>query len=172
MEDFSIEKIDPYYLEQFKSLVRSLNQMRNDYNKLKSENKFKHVSWYSMIQLLPSSYNQTRNVMLNYEVLANIYRQRKGHKLDEWREVCKWIEELPYSELITGLPIGPDQSIKEKRFSQPFPWIKEDVVYCDNCEHFHDCLNKGGLTDVTISDDITEGRYIKKPRYDCPKEGK
>lgn len=53
-----------------------------------------------MIQLLPSSYNQTRNVMLNYEVLANIYRQRKGHKLDEWREVCKWIESLPYSELI------------------------------------------------------------------------
>lgn len=55
-----------------------------------------------MIQLLPSSYNQTRNVMLNYEVLANIYRQRKNHKLDEWREVCKWIEGLPYSELIIG----------------------------------------------------------------------
>lgn len=63
-----------------------------------------------------------------------------------------------------------DQAVEEKRFAQPFPWIKEDVVYCDNCEHFHDCLNKGGLTDVTISDDITEGRYIKKPRYDCPKE--
>lgn len=77
---------------------------------------------------------------------------------------------LPYSELITGLYIGLDLSIAEKRFTQPFPWIKEDVVYCDNCEHFHDCLNKGGLTDVTISDDITEGRYIKKPRYDCPKE--
>ena len=58
--------------------------------------------WWQMIQLLPSSYNQTRNVMLNYEVLANIYRQRKGHKLDEWREFCKWIESLPYSELITG----------------------------------------------------------------------
>lgn len=58
--------------------------------------------WWQMIQLLPSSYNQTRNVMLNYEVLANIYRQRKGHKLDEWREVCKWIESLPCSELITG----------------------------------------------------------------------
>ena len=58
--------------------------------------------WWQMIQLLPSSYNQTRNVMLNYEVLANIYRQRKGHKLDEWREFCNWIESLPYSELITG----------------------------------------------------------------------
>lgn len=134
---------------------------------LKTKNK---KYWWQLIQLLPSSYNQTRNVMLNYEVLTNIYRQRKNHKLDEWREVCKWIESLPYSELITGLPIESDQAVEEKRFTQPFPWIKEDVVYCDNCEHFHDCLNKGGLTDVTISDDITEGRYIKKPRYDCPKE--
>ena len=58
--------------------------------------------WWQMIQLLPSSYNQTRNVMLNYEVLANIYRQRKGHKLDEWIAFCNWIESLPYSELITG----------------------------------------------------------------------
>lgn len=58
--------------------------------------------WWQLIQLLPSSYNQTRNVIMNYEVLANIYRQRKGHKLDEWREFCKWIESLPYSELITG----------------------------------------------------------------------
>ena len=58
--------------------------------------------WWQMIQLLPSSYNQTRNVMMNYEVLANIYKSRKDHKLDEWRELCSWIEELPYSELITG----------------------------------------------------------------------
>lgn len=58
--------------------------------------------WWQMIQLLPSSYNQTRNIMINYEVLANIYKSRKDHKLDEWREFCKWIEELPYSELITG----------------------------------------------------------------------
>ena len=56
--------------------------------------------WWQMIQLLPSSYNQTRNVMMNYEVLANIYKSRKNHKLDEWREFCKRIEELPYSELI------------------------------------------------------------------------
>lgn len=58
--------------------------------------------WWQMIQLLPSSYNQTRNVMMNYEVLANIYKSRKNHKLDEWREFCKWIENLPYSELIIG----------------------------------------------------------------------
>lgn len=60
------------------------------------------IIWWQMIQLLPSSYNQTRNVMMNYEVLANIYKSRKNHKLDEWVEFCKWIETLPYSELITG----------------------------------------------------------------------
>ena len=56
--------------------------------------------WWQIIQLLPSSYNQKRNVMLNYEVLANMYHSRKNHKLDEWREFCKWIENLPYSDLI------------------------------------------------------------------------
>lgn len=150
-------------------VIKSLNFAREDY--LNHKNK---EDWWQLIQLLPSSYNQTRNVMLNYEVLANIYRQRKNHKLDEWREVCKWIETLPYSELITGLSIGSDQSIEEKRFTQPFPWNKDDV-YCDNCEHFHDCLNKGGLADVTTSDDIVKngfGRqhYVNKPGYDCPKE--
>ena len=58
--------------------------------------------WYNMIQLLPSSYNQKRTVQLNYEVLANIYTYRKNHKLDEWVEFCSWIEQLPYSEIITG----------------------------------------------------------------------
>ena len=58
--------------------------------------------WWQMIQLLPSSYNQKRTVMLNYEVLANIYKSRKDHKLDCWRDFCSWIETLPYSELITG----------------------------------------------------------------------
>ena len=58
--------------------------------------------WWQMIQLLPSSYNQKRTVMLNYEVLANMYKSRKNHKLDEWRTLCEWIETLPYAELITG----------------------------------------------------------------------
>ena len=174
MEDFSYEHLMDFEekgklrfspLGTLQNTIDELNDCRDLYLKTKDK-----AYWWQLIQLLPSSYNQTRNVMLNYEVLANIYRQRKNHKLDEWREVCKWIESLPYSEFIIGLSIESDQAFKEKRFSQPFPWIKEDVVYCDNCEHFHDCLNKGGLTDVTISDDITEGRYIKKPRYDCPKE--
>lgn len=75
--------------------IRCLNYYRMRYLQTKDK-----AYWWQMIQLLPSSYNQTRNVMLNYEVLANIYRQRKNHKLDEWREFCKWIETLPYSELI------------------------------------------------------------------------
>jgi len=58
--------------------------------------------WWHMIQILPSSYNQKRTVMLNYEVLANMYKSRKNHKLDEWRDLCRWIESLPYSELIIG----------------------------------------------------------------------
>lgn len=73
----------------------------NIYRKLYLETKDKKY-WWQLIQLLPSSYNQRRTVMLNYEVLANIYNSRRNHKLDEWVEFCKWIENLPYSEIITG----------------------------------------------------------------------
>jgi hypothetical protein len=72
----------------------------NYYRKRFLETKDKQY-WWQMIQLLPSSYNQKRTIMLNYEVLSNIYANRKNHKLDEWREFCKWIEELPQSEIIT-----------------------------------------------------------------------
>lgn len=77
--------------------IKMLNKCRELYLKTKDKK-----YWWQMIQLLPSSYNQKRTVMLNYEVLANMYKSRKGHKLDEWNEFCDWIEELPYSELITG----------------------------------------------------------------------
>lgn len=84
-------------LDALRITIGILNTNRAAYLKTKDK-KF----WWQMIQLLPSSYNQTRNVMMNYEVLANIYKSRKNHKLDEWRNFCKWIEELPYSELIAG----------------------------------------------------------------------
>ena len=77
--------------------VKMLNKCREKFLETKDKK-----YWWQMIQLLPSSYNQKRTVMLNYEVLANIYKSRKNHKLDEWRDFCKWIESLPYSELITG----------------------------------------------------------------------
>lgn len=83
-------------LDALRITIGVLNTNREAYLKTKDK-KF----WWQLIQLLPSSYNQTRNVMMNYEVLANIYKSRKDHKLDEWREFCQWIEELPYSELIT-----------------------------------------------------------------------
>lgn len=78
-------------------LIPALNVCRDRYLETKDKK-----YWWQMIQLLPSSYNQKRTVMLNYEVLANIYTWRKNHKLDCWREFCKWIESLPYSEIITG----------------------------------------------------------------------
>ena len=78
-----------------------LNVFREMY--LKSKDK---KYWWQMIQLLPSSYNQKRTVMLNYEVLANIYKSRRNHKLDEWHTFCEWIESLPYSELIIGKTDG------------------------------------------------------------------
>lgn len=71
--------------------------------------------WWQMIQLLPSSYNQTRNVMMNYEILANIYKSRKNHKLDEWVDFCEWIEALPYSELIMSAAGMNDNSINARQ---------------------------------------------------------
>ena len=83
--------------------IKMLNRCRDLYLKAKEK-----TYWWQMIQLLPTSYNQKRTVMLNYEVLANIYKSRRSHKLDEWKDFCKWIEGLPYSELITV------ESIEEK----------------------------------------------------------
>lgn len=78
-------------------VIGALNEFRTLYLETKDKK-----YWWQMIQLLPTSYNQKRTVMLNYEVLANIYKSRRNHKLDEWHTLCDWIEGLPYSELITG----------------------------------------------------------------------
>jgi len=111
----------------FDSVINGLNYWRNRYLETKSKD-----DWWQLIQLLPSSYNQTRNVMLNYEVLTNIYRQRKNHKLDEWREFCKWVESLPYSELIT---VDSREVIKEELRKEimkarkiPAPWEPYDAA--------------------------------------------
>lgn len=111
LDDFSCEHLKnafdvsiPYAsnitsIFEYKKILEDSIEILNNARDLYLETKDKRF-WWQMIQLLPSSYNQTRNVMMNYEVLANIYKSRKNHKLDEWREFCKWIEELPYSELI------------------------------------------------------------------------
>lgn len=84
-------------------VIQSLNFWRNEYlNGTESGISKDKRWWWQLIQLLPSSYNQRRTVMLNYEVLANIYKSRRNHKLDEWHTFCDWIESLPYSELIIG----------------------------------------------------------------------
>ena len=80
-------------------VIDTLNQYRSDYVDLDMEDK---SFWYQMIQLLPSSYNQKRTVLMNYEMLANAFKWRKDHKLDEWHTFCDWIRGLPYSEIITG----------------------------------------------------------------------
>lgn len=96
-----IEVFQNLWIESLKRIVEDLNIARSSYIREQNSD-LKKKYWWQMIQLLPSSYNQKRTVMLNYEVLANIYKSRKAHKLDEWVEFCKWIETLPYSELITG----------------------------------------------------------------------
>ncbi len=98
MDDFSHEHVDGSVWEDaLHSTVNALNYARNEYLSINHKD-----FWWAMIQLLPSSYNQRRTWMLNYEVLRNIYHARKNHKLDEWHQFCDWIETLPYSELITG----------------------------------------------------------------------
>ena len=111
LEDFSCEHLDEYRehvifapteyhfssLDLLKLEIEVLNQCRKNYLERKAKS-----DWWQMIQLLPSSYNQRRTVQMNYEVLANIYKSRRNHKLDEWNTFCYWIEGLPYSELITG----------------------------------------------------------------------
>lgn len=117
LEDFSTEHLIDDPLQAFslydksgnytgydmssKEIVQLLCNILNYYRQKYLETKDK-LYWWQMIQLLPSSYNQRRTVMLNYEVLANIYKSRRNHKLDEWHTFCDWIEGLPYSELITG----------------------------------------------------------------------
>lgn len=115
LDDFSHEHLCDDELALLEEVIARLNMNRivfiakNDkqvdrYTVMSDEcyAKYKKTLWWQMIQLLPSSYNQKRTVMLNYEVLANIYKSRRNHKLDEWHTLCDWIESLPYSTLITG----------------------------------------------------------------------
>ena len=97
LDDFSYEYMSYDMVDVLNKIIEVLNIRRDDFLETKQK-----MFWWDVIQILPSSYNQRSTVMLNYEVLRNIYHARKNHKLDEWRAFCKWIESLPYSELITG----------------------------------------------------------------------
>ena len=102
IDDFSHEHLIVAGLESLKRTIDDLNSCREAYlgGKIKDPDWKKEI-WWQMIQLLPSSYNQRRTVMMNYQTLRNMYHARKNHKLDEWRELCKWVETVPCSELIT-----------------------------------------------------------------------
>ena len=106
LDDFSYEHLIPVALDCLNETIKTINTARQ----FVVEKKLKE-DWWQMIQLLPSSFNQMRTIDLNYENLLSIYRQRKGHKLDEWREFCKWIETLPYMKEFLGL----GEQVKEKR---------------------------------------------------------
>ena len=96
MDDFSHEHLSEGCVDVLNELIHELNFQRDAF--ICSKEKW---NWWNIIQLLPSSYNQKRTVMLNYEVLRHMYKARKNHKLDEWRNLCAWIETLPHAELIT-----------------------------------------------------------------------
>ena len=97
LDDFSAEHLREAERDVLDVVIDALNFARYEYLRTKDKR-----YWWQMIQLLPQSYNQRRTLMLNYEVLATIYRQRKDHKLTEWHTFCEWIETLPYAELIVG----------------------------------------------------------------------
>lgn len=103
LDDFSHDRMRMSCVDYLQEIIGVLNSIRLCYMATNDKS-----YWDSMIQLLPSSYNQKRTVMMNYEVLASIYNARKNHKLDEWRELCSWIESLPYSFLMTGKDGEPD----------------------------------------------------------------
>ena len=121
LPDFAAINVDgETFWYSSKYFIKITCKMLNYYRKLYLETKDKKY-WWQMIQLLPSSYNQKRTVMLNYEVLANMYNSRRNHKLDEWKQLCDWMETLPYSELITGITgeyIIPSADQIDKFFDQ------------------------------------------------------
>lgn len=110
LDDFSCEHLNYVSGDRIESLdilydvLAMMNCYRELYVTAKDEGRHDDAKkhWWQMIQLLPTSYNQKRTVMVNYEVLVNMYRDRKNHKLDEWHTLCDWIESLPHSDLITG----------------------------------------------------------------------
>ena len=114
-----VNRIEPKDI--LETIIESLNACREAYVKTKDKK-----YWWQMIQLLPSSYNQKRTVMMNYEVLTNIYNSRKNHKLDEWHDFCDWIKTLPYSDFITGKADATD--LYRKAFRSCFEPTDEPIA--------------------------------------------
>ena len=166
LKDFSMEHICiRQSMDMLKETIDALNVFRDVYLNggiLRYENgntkyfdkKDKEI-WWQMIQLLPSSYNQTRNVMLNYEVLANIYKSRKDHKLDEWREFCKWIESLPYSELIVSTSSGCENKVNKSEVRWAEDIFKNHGIKLTEAQI--DAINSIGTTNIITSEEMANG---------------
>lgn len=123
LEDFSCEYLEGRALNTLEEVIEDLNYYRDRYINWKDSDFYidndrqvvdRKVIWWQMIQLLPSSYNQRRTIMLNYEVLANIYKSRRNHKLDEWHTLCDWIETLPCHKLITGGSENESEHVEDR----------------------------------------------------------
>ena len=150
--DFSDEKHpDAKYEEcplgDLVTTIYMLNRVRDLYIKTKDKK-----YWWQMIQLLPSSYNQRATIMLNYEVLANMYHARKNHKLDEWREFCAWIEELPYAK---ELIIGEEVRDTEEQLRARFKSYEDRIRYLEEmmCKELHKAYDMS-VEDISEKTDI------------------
>ena len=166
MDDFSYEHLPDISMEGFKKQIEYLECLRTAYISAKDEIKYAGMNkkdlWWQLIQLLPSSYNQTRNVMLNYEVLANIYKSRKDHKLDEWREFCKWIESLPYSELIVSTSSGCENKVNKSEVRWAEDIFKNHGIKLTEAQI--DAINSISTTNIITSEDMVYiyGRLVPK----------
>lgn len=164
LDDFSCEHLNSTSIIALENVIIRLNNCRTYYlegvgNAIEPKDK---DIWWQMIQLLPSSYNQTRNVMLNYEVLANIYKSRKDHKLDEWREFCKWIESLPYSELIVSTSSGCENKVNKSEVRWAEDIFKNHGIKLTEAQI--DAINSIGTTNIITSEEMVYiyGRLVPK----------
>lgn len=161
LKDFSYEHLDIRTRKILEETIKVLNDYRNiyiNYNPDDFEIKgcpSKKDIWWQMIQLLPSSYNQTRNVMLNYEVLANIYKSRKDHKLDEWREFCRWIESLPYYDLIVSTSSGCKNKVNKSDIRWAEDIFKNHGIKLTEAQI--DAINSIGTTNIITSEEMVNG---------------
>lgn len=168
LKDFSYEHLDIRTHKILEETIKVLNDYRNiyiNYNPDDFEIKgcpSKKDIWWQMIQLLPSSYNQTRNVMLNYEVLANIYKSRKDHKLDEWREFCRWIESLPYYDLIVSTSSGCKNKVNKSDIRWAEDIFKNHGIKLTEAQI--DAINSIGTTNIITSEEMVYiyGRLVPK----------
>jgi len=117
LDDFSHEHLTPSGLETLNEIIKALERFRLWY---KNDNEKK--DWYNIIQLLPSSYNQLRTCTFNYETLINMYKSRKNHKLDEWKEFCKWVETLPYAKELIALGFDINHVFLKLRLESQTKW--------------------------------------------------